>query len=213
MFKRRMKLNVTPAIIIKSCSYRVIFLTSMIYCFTFCKTTYSNVPLVIKFQKPFERPSLELLGLHFKWKCATFSWAVTGKGQSWKTCMSTTCTKEPGFQLGRFHLPHHTDTERGKQQGPNHLPGKIAMSPHQNAFAERLLQELHTSDLSRALFACSFGLLEAKQNPSPLCHVGAEPEHCTRTRRRERECLWLLQDVSTGWDPGRGKFKEPIGQY
>lgn len=199
MFKRRMKLNIIPVIIIKSCSYRpkqngrwmckqpqVIALVS----------AKPHIPmyLVIKFQKPFETPNLKLLGLHFIWKCATFTWDDTGKRQSWKKCISTTRTKVPGFQLGWSHLPHNTGTEGAMQQGLTHLPGTIAVSPHQNAVAERVLVATltHFAPITRPL-CYSFGLSEAKQNSSPLCHVGAEPERCTQTERRERGCLWRLQ--------------------
>lgn len=86
--------------------------TATSHCFSSNKPTYSNVPPVIKFPKLFERPNLKLLGLHFIWKCATFTWADTGKRESWKQRNSTTHIEEPGFQLWWSQLPRDNGTGR-----------------------------------------------------------------------------------------------------
>lgn len=108
--------------------------------------------------------------------------------------------------------PHGTGTGAATQRGLTHLPGTRAASPRQNAFAGsvRVATLAQLAPTTRPL-CLQFCLVEGKQNASPLCHGGAEPERCTRTERRERE--WPLQAERQRAATGGGRFKEPTGQY
>lgn len=134
-----------------------------------------------------ERPKLKLAGLHSVWKCTTFTWADPRPCQRWEQC-TLQQPKEPVFLLKRPHLPHGLGIRGPKLQELTHLPGMITLSPHQNASA--VLVAILPSQPLQPPFACSFGLLVSKLNPSLLClwHVGSKPGHCTQTERRERDC-------------------------
>jgi len=197
MFKRRMKFRITSVIIIKSCSYRPQknggwmckqpWVTALV-----SAKTDITMYLVIKFQKPFQRLNLKLLGLHFTWK-----WAYTGKCQSWKQCISPMCSEEPGLPAGTSPpAPWHRHWW-GLAAGMNPHARDDRWEPTQKRLYRKcLLEPSHTSELPHTLSACGFGLLEAKQSPSPLCVAACD---CSRLS-------------VTGLRPGGGRFKEPTGQ-
>lgn len=142
-------------------------LPSMSYCFSFSETKWPNVPFVFKSQKPCERHKLRLVGLHCLKMCNIYL-GLSKTTSKLKVIHSTTYSKEPFFLLKWSYLPYGLGIGGAKLQGLTHLPGVIALSPHQNASAERWWQHYPTA--ITAPFACSFGLLVAELNPSLPCH-------------------------------------------
>lgn len=206
MFKRIIKLNIIPVIIIKSYSYRpkqndgwmckhprVTVLVSTkshnpMYLLT------SNLKSLLKeptqnFQDYILYENVQhlfglILGSVKTERNACLQCPLKSRVSSWDDC---TCPRTQA---------HRRDSE----QELNQVPGTTIISLHQNAFAERvLIAKLPHLTLSQSLFACSFCLCEAKQSPRPLClcPVGAEPEHCLDWEERH-ECLWLLQAQGLG---------------
>lgn len=160
-------------------------LPSMSYCFSFSETTWPNVPFVFKSQKPCERPKLRLVGLHCLKMCNIYL-GLSKTTSKLKVIHSTTYSKEPVFLLKWSYLPYGLGIGGAKLQGLTHLPGVIALSPHQNASAVLVAILPHSHHSPLCLQFWSFGSRAEPITSLPL-HVGSKPGQSTQTKRRERD--------------------------